>query len=235
MRIMMTGSKGYLGTHIIKRMDDINSVHEIVEYEGEITEFFPLGDYDLVLHLAGLAGVRQSVETPDQYWKTNVEGSKCVFNWCEQRNTPVVYFSSSNAAEWWTNPYAMTKKACEALAPSNAVGIRPSTVWPGREDMFYRKLERGEVEYVNGGHYRDYIHIDDFVDAAISIVDNWLRFQGKIVDIGTGKLVSVEALAYSMGYKGKVITDPTPNERASNAADTYLLRSVFKKKFKKII
>ena len=121
------------------------------------------------------------------------------------------------------------------MAPSNAVGIRPCTLWPGRKDMLFHNLLIQNVDYINADHQRDYIHIEDFCEVVVGVINNWMDFQGQVVDVGTGDLVSVSDLALKMGFKGKWLYDDTPNERTQNKADTTLLRKVFSKKFKKIL
>ncbi len=37
-------------------------------------------------------------------------------------NKPIIYTSSSNAKEWWTNPMQLPKKIMEELAPKNLLG-----------------------------------------------------------------------------------------------------------------
>lgn len=235
MRIIMTGADGYIGSHLIKKLEENN---EVIVYEGDIEQFqikSLMMPGDIVLHLAALTGVRTSIEDPEKYWRVNVRGSKKVFEEAERNYVGVVYFSSSNAKEWWTNPYAATKKACEEIAPSNAVGIRPCTVWPGRPDMLYQKLQNNEVDYINVMHQRDFIHIDDFCEIVTHIVENWMDFQGQVIDVGTGRLTSVIDVAEKFGFDGERRFLETPNERPQNRADNSIIRSFFKKEFKNIM
>ena len=87
-------------------------------------------------------------------------------------DVPILFASSSNAKEV-TNPYAQTKLTNEEERPKNSVGFRPHTIYPGRPDMLYQKLLNEEVEYINGGHYRDFTHIDDLCSAIYTIIENY--------------------------------------------------------------
>ena len=201
MKILLTGvehdgKRGMIGSSLKTLLESTN---EITVFEGDIRTPINWMKYyndrfDFVIHLAALAGVRTSFENPELYEDVNVNGTMQCFKFCKERNIPVLYASSSNAYEWWLNPYAMTKKATEHLAKGmgiRAIGMRFHTVWPGRDDMLFKKIERGDIEYINADHSRDYIHVDDLCSAieAILINFNLVSKNHKVVDIGTGKAV----------------------------------------------
>jgi nucleoside-diphosphate-sugar epimerase len=219
MKILMTGSDGYIGSHLKPHLE--SKGHEVDEYLGEITEFSinnnePLPD--MVIHLAALTGVRKSIEMPDQYYEVNVVGTREVFMSCQEYDIPVLFASSSNAKEV-NNPYAETKAINEKDRPENSVGFRPHTVYPGRPDMLFQSLKHGDVKYINGGHFRDFTHIDDLCSAVFTIVENYGILKGTVIDIGTGHTVSVLKVAEAMGYDGEVIFEETPSERAVTCAN----------------
>ena len=218
MKILMTGSDGYIGSHLKPYLE--SKGYEVDEYQGDILEF-NIDDTnipDMVIHLAALTGVRKSIEMPDQYYEVNVMGTREVFMSCQEYGVPVLFASSSNAKEV-TNPYAETKLVNELDRPDNSVGFRPHTVYPGRQDMLFETLKRGDVKYVNGGHYRDFTHIDDLCSAIFTIAENYGILKGSVIDIGTGKTVSVLKVAEAMGYDGEVVYEDTPNERLLTNAE----------------
>lgn len=194
MHIMLTGHRGYIGSHLLQRLkkhhsvvgidlqdgwdrDNLNNSQDL--FDCELNE-----EFDLIIHLAGKSGVRESINDPAGYWRNNVEVSKRLF--ARYPNTRILYASSSSAYEPDLNPYAASKYVVEENAERyvDTLGMRFHTVYDHapRKGMFMQKLIDGELEYVTD-HYRDFIHIDDLCDAIELLIKS--RYSGT-VDIGTG-------------------------------------------------
>jgi nucleoside-diphosphate-sugar epimerase len=222
-KILLTGSDGYIGSHLKPYLESKGFI--VVPYQGDILNFDIPDDNnppDMVIHLAALTGVRKSLEIPKEYYRVNVMGTREVFYVCSEYDIPLLFASSSNAKEV-TNPYAETKMINEVDRIANSVGFRPHTVYPGRQDMLFETLKRKEVNYINGGHSRDFTHIDDVCSALFTIIENYGILKGKVIDIGTGVPVSVVKVAQAMGYDGEIVYEETPNERiVTNANITEL-------------
>lgn len=215
-KILMTGSDGYIGSHLKPYLENKQII--VTPFIGDINEFFISQTPSMILHLAALTGVRKSVDNPEEYWKVNVGGTRKVFQFSSYYNIPILFASSSNAIDV-TNPYAQTKLTNEEERPKNSVGFRPHTVYPGRPDMLYQKLLRKEVEYINANHYRDFTHIDDLCSAIYTIIEHYDDFVGTVIDIGSGKSVSVLELAKSLDFSGEVRYNDTPTERETTCAN----------------
>jgi len=185
MNILLTGSGGFIGKNLSvwltkKRFNviglDRNTDKELLTCDLNY-------DVDVVIHLAGLSGVRQSFENPTDYWKQNVIVSQRIFD--TFKNKKILYASSSTAYEPWRNPYAMSKYGMELIAPANSLGMRFTTVYgPGaREHMLIPKILRNDVPYINTNHSRDFIHVYDICSAIESLLR---QKQTGVIDIGTG-------------------------------------------------
>ena len=220
MNILLTGSDGFIGSHLFYQLKeehnvigfDIKNGHDILNSE------LPK-DIDLVIHLAGLSGVKDSLTRPTEYWKTNVIGTQRLFEHYE--NTRIIYASSSTAHEPWKNPYAMSKYSIEQLFHINSLGLRFTTAYgPGaRQEMLIPQILKGKVNYINVNHLRDFIHVNDIVSAVEILMNN--TFRG-VIDIGAGisnKLVDITDY-FKIDCKS-VIGDET--ERLDNIADTSIL------------
>ena len=155
---------------------------------------------DVVIHLAAQAGVRHSIDHPEEYLSANVTGffnvmdaSRPVRHFVYASSSSVygsrstAPFSTKDRTDEPVSFYAATKKTDELLAytysslyrlPSTA--LRFFTVYgpAGRPDMAYykftEKLVRGEkIELYNYGRcMRDFTYIDDIVDGVIAAAAN---------------------------------------------------------------
>ena len=224
MNILLTGHKGFIGNalyvylqskgHTIIPIDKLTG-HDILSCD------FP-HNIETVIHLAGLSSVRDSLNNPTDYWKTNVIGSQRIFDFYKRKR--VIYASSSTAYEPWRNPYAMSKYGMEQLEHPNSLGLRFTTVYGpnAREKMLIPKILRNDVQYLNVNHIRDFIYVDDVISAIETVMNKDLR---GVIDVGTGlsnKLVDI-AEYFKIDYEPR-IADET--ERLDNTADTKILNSL---------
>ena len=216
-RILITGHKGFIGKELfsslrevfgygVQGLDRPDDIGDFVGPSGMFAEH-----WDCIIHLAAYAALRDSVDNPHKFWNNNVEKSKPIFDYCRENNVRLLYASSAGAHEWWQNPYAITKKANELMAPPNSVGMRFFNVWAeegSRDDMLYEMLKQGTAKYITR-HKRDWVHVLDVVRAITILIPS--TFTGTI-DVGTGQMTSVIDLANAMGMGHLPIKEDTPNE-----------------------
>ena len=154
-----------------------------------------------VLHLAAQAGVRYSIDQPDDYTDSNLLGFGNILQGCRAARVKHLVFASSSsvyggntkvpfaerdAVDHPISYYAATKKANEMMAHSYAhlyglpcTGLRFFTVYGpwGRPDMalfkFTRAMLAGEAidVYGHGRMQRDFTYVDDLVEAIVRLVD----------------------------------------------------------------
>ena len=171
MKVLVTGHKGFIGKRVYNHLKyemNYGYLVEGMDFPDDIGDFQgPEGmfakHYDVIIHLAAFAALRDSIENPEKFWENNVEKSKPIFEYCRKNNVRLLYASSAGAHGWWMNPYAITKKVNEVQAPPNSVGMRFFNVWAeenSRPDMLYRMLQENTAKYITR-HKRDYIHVDD--------------------------------------------------------------------------
>jgi nucleoside-diphosphate-sugar epimerase len=224
MRILLTGSCGFIGSELLNRLsarDDVEIVHCIDLQEGNdlLTCDFP-HQVDLVIHLAGRSGVRESLNDPAAYWMNNVEASRRLFE--RYQDARILYASSSSAYEPDLNPYAASKHILEEVAArhANNLGMRFHTVYSDtpRKGMFFDKLFNGDLEYVTR-HYRDFVHLIDVVDAINILIDN-PHVRG-VLDIGTGNPVRIQDFAPNTPVRLN-----TPGEREFTCANTEKMKAL---------
>ena len=225
MLVLITGHKGFIGRHVYadwQQQLGKECVHGI-DIPDDIANFNG-GNYDLVIHLAAFANIRESLDNPHKFYENNVTKARKLFDWCRETDTLLMYASSSAVdGEYWENPYAMSKWINEVMAPPNSIGMRFTTVYGenSRPDMMYRMLEDKAATYVTN-HTRDWIHVEDVCSAIRCLSSSTIRGP---VSVGTGVSVSVKELANKMGMGHLPVRELTPGERQDNTADVTLLRS----------
>ena len=169
MKILVTGHKGFIGSHVYEHLTQIGYEVDGLDRPDDIGDFKDDKMYSIVIHLAAYAALRDSVKNPDKFWENNVVKSQPIFDYCRKYNIRCLYASSAGAHGWWQNPYAITKKMNEIQAPPNSVGMRFFNVWSeqgSREDMLYRMLQDNTAQYLTR-HKRDWIHVHDVVRACL--------------------------------------------------------------------
>jgi len=218
MKALVTGHHGFIGSQVYEYL--VLEGYEVDGYDRP----YDLGDfktdkiYDVVIHLAANAAIREAIENPDLFWENNVIKSKPIFDYCRDNNVRCLYASSASVYEWWINAYAISKKVNEIQAPPNSVGMRFFNVWAekvSRSDMLYRMLEEKTATYLTR-HKRDWIHVNDIVTAIATLIPS--SYNG-VLDVGTGNPVSVIDLATKMGMGHLPIKEDTPGERDITCAD----------------
>ncbi|MGY8864391.1 MAG: NAD-dependent epimerase/dehydratase family protein [Methylophagaceae bacterium] len=226
MNILLTGHKGFIGSALLTRLARLNhKVHTIdiadsIDQDLLYYDKWP-ADIELVIHLAGKSGVRESLTDPAGYWMNNIEASRRLFE--KYADTRILYASSSSAYEPDLNPYAASKYVLEELAErySDTLGMRFHTVYSDncpRENMFFKKLREGRLEYVTT-HHRDFVHLQDVLDA-IEILIKATHVNGTI-DIGTGAPVRIQDLAPNVPVRLN-----TPGERTFTCANTKKIKDL---------
>lgn len=223
MKVAITGSRGFIGSHLKTRLE--KDGHEVIEWDLRqeppqcIKDFDPQ-DCNYVVHLAAYADVRRSLQEPDLYWKNNVENTTRIQKICHYNNIPLLYASSSCIHNWWLSPYGTSKKVNEETAFDKQVGLRFTTVYGdgARDTMLIGKLIDGSIGYLTR-HVRDFVHVSDVVDAIVLLMSKDIGMLKPAYDIGTGTGNVVMDLGILAGWEGIEIRDGDPCEAQDNTAD----------------
>lgn len=158
--------------------------------------------FDRVIHLAAQAGVRHSMEHPEDYVESNLIAFTNMLEACRHQQVPhltyastsSVYgantklpFSEHQSADHPLQFYAATKRANELMAHAYSnlfklptTGLRFFTAYGtwGRPDMalfiFTKKILAGEpIQIFNhGNHTRDFTYITDIVEGILRASDD---------------------------------------------------------------
>ncbi|TBW39055.1 NAD-dependent epimerase/dehydratase family protein [Siculibacillus lacustris] len=186
---------------ILARSNGFRAVIDRLEDEDALARAADLAEPDVIVHLAGQAGVRHSIDHPRDYLDSNLVGSFNVLDLARRlkprhlllASTSSVYganetmpFREIDHADWPVTFYAATKKAMETMAHSQAhlwdlptTCFRFFTVYGpwGRPDMALFKFVAAALAgrpieiYGEGAMKRDFTYVDDLVEAIVRLID----------------------------------------------------------------
>ncbi|MDF1799329.1 MAG: GDP-mannose 4,6-dehydratase [Planctomycetota bacterium] len=196
--------------------------------DGElIAKLFDEGDFDGVIHLAAMAGVRPSLLDPMHYEDVNMRGTLNLLGQLQQRpgirfvfaSSSSVYggnekvpFSEADEIHHPVSPYAATKRAGELMCYTfhHLYGIpttclRFFTVYGPRQrpEMAIHKFTKAVLEgspipfFGDGTTRRDYTYIDDIVDGVVKSLDHCAGYE--VYNLGESDTTSLSELVEMIG------------------------------------
>ena len=154
MKAIITGGAGFIGSHLADFLIDsdykvvvidnlsigrIENINHLIDHnnftfvKADITNFKSIESLfkgvDLVFHLAALADIVPSIENPNEYYKSNADGTFNVLEACRKHDVKKIVYSASSSCygipdEYPTKetspirpqyPYALTKYLAEEL------------------------------------------------------------------------------------------------------------------------
>lgn len=196
-KVLVTGSEGYIGKHLIKMLGDKYDVYklDIVDPNNSIdirqTFDIPL-EFDTVIHLAALVNVSRSTKFPFEYHDTNVNGTVNCLKRLKYKN---FVFASTGSAVGMASPYAISKKMAELIVedyckksnkdytmfrfynvtgvdgfpPTNPDGLMASLMRAQDEGIFY--VYGSDYNTPDGSAIRDYTHVNEICSALVKAVE----------------------------------------------------------------
>ena len=186
MRVLITGHRGYIGSHLMKHIVG----HELlgIDLETDVTNIANLDRVfesfkpDVVIHTAGLKSVQESFITPGLYEYVNVDGTKNITDMMKKYDSKLIIFSSSatvyeNGTQEESplksiNPYGETKIQAENVIKDSGVKyciLRYFNPVGSNEDInslnlyptCIRSCFKNEVLNIYGNCIRDYFYVVD--------------------------------------------------------------------------
>jgi UDP-glucuronate 4-epimerase len=191
--------------------------------KSRLDHLFAAHRFDCVVHLAARAGVRPSLDQPQLYAETNINGTLNLLELARQHGIKKFVFGSSSSV-YGTNakvpfseddpirqpisPYAATKGAGELFSHtySHLYGIRVVclrffTVYGARQrpDLAIHKFARlisahkRIPVFGDGTTRRDYTYVDDIIAGVRAAID-YERSQYEVINLGESRTVELREL-----------------------------------------
>lgn len=206
MRVLITGTNGFIAGQLKKCF---NNPLELNENFHVSLEWLDEKNPDVVFHVGACSN---TLETNVNYiMKVNFESTKILTDWCKANKKPIIY--SSSAASYGTNGlhpsnlYGWSKYVAEQYVISNGgVALRYFNVYgPGEEhkgrmaSMAYQMFKAGDAKLFPGCPKRDFIYVEDVIEANLHAFVNYESFTGNKYDVGLGIAHTFEHVADVLG------------------------------------
>ena len=247
--ILITGCAGFIGSHLTEfllkkgfevigvdnvndyydieiKKTNLNILHKYINfkfYEEDTCNTKLIDKYEpkIVVHLASLAGVRNSISNVVEYANNNIISQINLLEQCRKNNVEKFIYASSSSVyglntevpfkesdiiEKQNSPYATTKLCLEnyanlynTLYNVKTIGLRFFTVYgpKGRPDMapymFLKSIMTNTKfkKYGDGFSYRDYTYISDIIDGIFGVIKTDSDKLSKIYNLGNSSPIKL--------------------------------------------
>jgi nucleoside-diphosphate-sugar epimerase len=239
--VLVTGADGFLGHHILRDLTGHGfDVLPKRRTDGDVTrsttwDKFPASDF--LVHLAGLTFVPASWENPTEFVQSNSVSTSHALDFCRKNKTKMIFLSTYLYSSKLStpiketdeidpaNPYALSKFLGEQLCSFYAkqfgvevIVLRPFNVFGSRQNSRFlipsiisQATKSDEISVLDIRPARDYVFIEDLVDAVHKSITSDLRFG--IINVGTGVASTVEQLIFSLAdVIGRELTIKSSNQ-----------------------
>lgn len=260
MKILLTGSSGFIGQHLRPKLEQIGEVFDLksdlLDYANVTQEVIDVNP-DIVVHLAARTEVEQSFYEQITFSEINYVGTvNLIESCCKLDRKPYFVFASTMEVYGWQTvsdeieagrvpdvipafdentpvnpnaPYAVAKLGCEAYLKyaNRAHGIDYACIRQtnsyGRKDNDFFVTEQiitqmlKDPKEINLGYaepYRNFIYIDDLLDAWQLIIENPSKVVNNIYTLGPDNAIKIKdyvsLIADKIGWTGVVNWDTKP-------------------------
>lgn len=245
MRIVVTGSDGYIGSNLCKSLrNDRHDVLGLDKATGDnlnspkipdrIRKFRP----DWIIHLAALPAIIACEENKEQATYDNVKTTEIVSEIGLELDCPIMFSSSQASKNPESSHYAWCKKESEDTLKLVNGGyiLRFSNIYGG--DRYLEKKSSVMANFGNaflsgkplvlngdGSQGRDFLHMDDLAQVMTDLM-NFQPTRMYSLDVGTGISTPLLDVAEIFGCEYTLNPDSSTIGLESNFADTGMMEKL---------
>ena len=209
---------------VIKKIRNFKYINIDISKRVKVENLFKKNKIKTVIHLAAMAGVRDSIANPKKYFESNIEGFFNILDSSKNHKIKKFIYASSSSVydskaqipykeiDSSVNQisfYAQTKKINEQIANYysesyniQTIGLRFFSVYGpwGRPDMAYfiftDKIYNNKTIEVfnNGNHSRDFTYIDDVVAFIKVLLTKKNLSNSEVFNVGNGSPIKLKNL-----------------------------------------
>jgi len=219
-KILVTGSKGFIASHIIKNLKQFEIVQDFVDDKrvnfNNKDDVLNLKKSDIVIHTAASIPTINEEKVPD-YVTNNVKSTMNILEYCIQKNVQKIIYVSSyiygipeynpvdenhpiNPHNLYAESKYLGEKLCMFYAKNKNLKttiIRPFNICGKSQKLGFllpnliNSLKTGtSVEIINKESKRDFLFVDDLVSLILKLMSKDFNFE--IFNVGSGKSYSFE-------------------------------------------
>lgn len=208
MKICVTGNRGFIGRALqieLQKQGFIvigidNWIFQREPWQEKLKEYLDKINPDAVFHIGACSNTRNI--NVGEMMKLNIESTFIISDWCKGNKVPLIYSSSASVTGTNGSPetlYAWTKFIGEKyVINSGGIALRYFNVYGTYEThkglmasvafQAFQKHKWGEKFYLFPKNpTRDFIYIDDVIEANIYAWNKYDELSGKWYDVGTGE------------------------------------------------
>lgn len=251
MKVLITGGAGFIGKHLVKNIlknnfqvtifdnfsnSDRESILDLIKMgakiiDGDITNIQEISDavknHEVIVHLAALISVEESIKNPSKTFHINIDGTKNVLEACKKNNIKKIVVASSSAVYGECeldfklseetklkpiSPYGKSKAKMEQeiikfvseykmnyviLRFFNIFGLGQSSEYAGVITKFIDRIKKNESLEIFGNG----MQTRDFISIldVVNAINNTISSKSNgIYNIGSGKIITIKELAEKM-------------------------------------
>jgi nucleoside-diphosphate-sugar epimerase len=221
-KVLITGANGFIGKRLFELLSNENyQIYLYTHKDGNIEIEETWNNFevvDIVIHLAGKSFVPDSWSNISDFFNTNLIGTTEALKYCKKHGSKLLFLSTYMYGNPdflpikethkidATNPYTLSKKFAEeaCMFYNNNFGVditilRPFNVFgSGQSKNFIiskiikEMIDKKSVNLSDLTPKRDFIYIDDLINAIILSIKNIDGLQ--IYNVGSGISISIRDL-----------------------------------------